>query len=69
MFFVLGTTLLAMFQQVVFQWSWFGSDQNNLLFFFGAIIFVFAIWIALTAFKALSEERKNPIDSDKTGLG
>ncbi len=69
MFFVLGTTLLAMFQQVVFQWSWFGSEQNNLLFVFGAIIFVFAIWIALTAFKALSEERKNPIDSDKTGLG
>src|SRR5699024_6103782 len=69
MFFVLGTTLIALFQQVTLQWSWIGSERNDLLFFFGAIIFVFAIWIALTAFAALSEERKNTLDSDKTGLG
>lgn len=62
MFFVLGTTLIALFQQLAFQWSWFGSEQNNLLFVFGSIIFVFAIWISLTAFKALTEERKNTID-------
>jgi len=62
MFFVLGTTLIALFQQVAFQWSWIGSERNDLLFFFGAIIFVFAIWIALTAFAALSEERKNTLD-------
>src|SRR5699024_10922282 len=48
MFFVLGTTLIALFQQVIFQWSMFGSEKNNLLFIFGAIIFVFAIWVSLT---------------------
>lgn len=57
MFFVLGTTLLAMFQQVVFEWSLIGSNQNNLLFIFGAIIFVFAIWISLTAFAALTKDK------------
>src|SRR5690625_4490255 len=65
LFFVLGTTLIAMFQQVALQWSWFGPEQNNLLFILGAIIFVFAIWIALTAFKALSEDKGEPIDQDK----
>ena len=65
MFFVLGTTLLAMFQQVVFKWSWFGSEQNNLLFVFGAIIFVFAIWIALTAFAALTKNANDTIKEDE----
>lgn len=58
MFFVLGTTLLAMFQQVIFEWSIIGTGQNNLLFVFGAIIFVFAIWICLTAFAALTKDEK-----------
>lgn len=61
MFFVLGTTLLAMFQQVVFQWAWFGSNRNDLLFVFGAIIFIFAIWISITAFTALTKG-KNRIE-------
>jgi carbon starvation protein len=54
MVFVMFMTLWAMFQQVIFQWSWFGNDSNLLLFIFGAVIFVFAIWIMLTAFSALS---------------
>lgn len=65
MIFVLATTLYAMFQQVVLQWSWFGPDQNNLLFVLGAIIFVFAVWIALTAFKALTEHRDDISDYDE----
>lgn len=54
MVFLMFMTLYAMFQQVFFQWSWFGNDTNMLLFVFGAIIFVFAIWIMLTAISALS---------------
>src|SRR5699024_7433327 len=58
MFVVLGTTLIALFQQVAFQWSIFGSEKNNLFFIFGAIIFVFAIWVALTAFSALTKSNQ-----------
>lgn len=56
MIFILFMTLIAMFQQVVFEWSWFGSSSNMLLFVFGAIIFVFAIWIILTAFSTLTKK-------------
>src|SRR5699024_253118 len=62
MIFVMFMTLYAMFQQVVFEWSWIGDDSNTLLFVLGAIIFVFAVWIALTAFSALSGKIDNPID-------
>src|SRR5690625_5144456 len=65
MLFVLATTLIAMFQQVVLQWSWFGPVQNNLLFVLGAIIFVFAVWIALTAMKELKEMHDENIDYDE----
>lgn len=65
MVFVMIVTLWAMFQQVILQWSWFGSDPSTLLFVLGAIIFVFAIWIILTAFKTLSSSRDNPIDTGK----
>ena len=64
MFFVLGTTLYAMFQQVVLQWSWFGSNQNNLLFVFGAIIFVFGIWISITALSTLTRDKELPLKDD-----
>lgn len=64
MFFVLATTLYAMFQQVALQWSWFGSDQNNLLFIFGAIIFVFAIWISITALSVLTKDKGVPSQED-----
>lgn len=66
MFFVLGTTMIALGQQVLQQWAWYGSNPDTLLFVFGAIIFVFAIWIVLTAFKALTENKNNTIDQDKT---
>ncbi|HLR68049.1 carbon starvation CstA family protein [Virgibacillus alimentarius] len=62
MIFVMFMTLYAMFQQVVFEWSWIGDDSNTLLFVLGAIIFVFAVWIVLTAFSALSGKIDNPID-------
>lgn len=55
MIFLMFMTLYAMFQQVVFEWSWFGSDTEWILFIFGAIIFVFAIWIVLTSFKIMTQ--------------
>lgn len=63
MIFVMFMTLYAMFQQVVFEWSWIGNDSNTLLFILGAIIFVFAIWIVLTAFTALGG-KAGPADKD-----
>ncbi|WP_099157875.1 carbon starvation CstA family protein [Virgibacillus ndiopensis] len=62
MIFLMFMTLYAMFQQVLFEWSWFGSNSNTLLFVFGAIIFVFAIWIILTAFTALTSKMDKNID-------
>src|SRR5699024_10791774 len=53
MFFVLGTTFIALFQHVIFPWPMFGSEKNNLLFIFGAIIFVFVICVSFTVFSAL----------------
>src|SRR5690625_657908 len=64
MFFVLGTTLYSMFQQVALQWSWFGPEQNNLLFVLGAIIFVFAIWISITALSTLTKDKELPLEDD-----
>ncbi|MUK90269.1 carbon starvation protein A [Ornithinibacillus sp. L9] len=64
MIFLMFMTLWAMFQQVVFQWSWFGNDSNTLLFVLGAIIFVFAAWIVLTAFQALAGKFDPPIDHE-----
>ncbi|MBM7572181.1 carbon starvation protein A [Aquibacillus albus] len=57
MVFLLFMTLIAMFNQVLFQWSWFGTNSNSLLFFLGAIIFGFAVWIILTAISALSNNQ------------
>ncbi|WP_337020475.1 carbon starvation protein A, partial [Oceanobacillus massiliensis] len=65
MIFLMFMTLYAMFQQVIFEWSWFGSNSNTLLFVLGAIIFVFAIWIALTAFSTLTKKYNDPMDNDK----
>lgn len=64
MVFLMFMTLWAMFQQVVFQWSWWGSESSTLLFVFGAIIFVFAVWIILTAFTALTGKMDQDIDTD-----
>ena len=65
MIFLMFMTLYAMFQQVIFEWSWFGNNSNTLLFVLGAIIFVFAIWIGLTAFSALTKKYDEPLDKDK----
>ncbi|OZU90512.1 carbon starvation protein A [Virgibacillus indicus] len=65
MIFVLFMTLIAMFQQVIFEWSWFGSESNMLLFVLGAITFVFAVWIILTAFGALTKNFDGPIKEDE----
>lgn len=58
MVFLLVMTVWAMVQQVVFEWSGLGAtDMNLLLFVFGAIILVFALWITLTAMVELSKRR------------
>jgi carbon starvation protein len=61
MIFLMVMTLYAMFQQVAFEWSWMGSAPNTLLFILGAIIFIFAIWIIITAFSVLREDHERPL--------
>ncbi len=65
MIFLMFMTLYAMFQQVLFEWSWFGSNTNMLLFVLGAVVFVFAVWITLTAFSALREKPNATIKRDE----
>src|SRR5699024_3382025 len=62
MFFVLAVPLMALFQQVALDWSWQGSDISYRLFILGAIIFVFAIWIAITALSTLAKEKPNKLE-------
>ncbi|CDO02425.1 carbon starvation protein A [Oceanobacillus picturae] len=64
MIFLMFMTLYAMFQQVVFEWSWAGNDANTLLFVLGAIIFVFAVWIILTAFNVLTKPIINSTEEE-----
>lgn len=64
MVFLMFMTLWAMFQQVFLQWAWYNDQPNTLLFVFGAIIFVFTIWIILTAAQALMS-KSNPGFSDE----
>ncbi len=50
MIFLLFVTVWAMVEHVFFEWSGAGeADANLLLFFFGAVILGFAIWILLEA--------------------
>ncbi|MFC2947403.1 carbon starvation CstA family protein [Virgibacillus sediminis] len=65
MIFLMFMTLYAMFQQVIFQWSWWGSDSNMLLFVLGAIIFGFTLWIIVTAFSALTGKFDEEMDEEK----
>lgn len=64
MFFLMFMTMYAMFQQVIFEWSWFGTEPSVLLFVLGAIIFVFAVWIVLTAFTILTGRMDQEDDLD-----
>lgn len=56
MIFLMFMTLWAMFQQVFLQWAWYAAAPNMLLFIFGAIIFVFALWIIITAIQVLASK-------------
>ncbi len=62
MVFVMFMTLYAMIQQVLFEWSWMGSAPNTLLFIFGAIILIFALWIIITAFSVLTKKEENSLE-------
>ncbi|MFD2531171.1 carbon starvation CstA family protein [Gracilimonas halophila] len=58
MVFLMIMTLWAMVEQVVFDWSgWGTNDKNMLLFVFGAIILGFTIWIILEAVSLMRKEK------------
>ncbi|HLR80378.1 MAG TPA: carbon starvation protein A [Bacillota bacterium] len=65
MIFLMFVTLYALFKQVIYSWSWFGTETNLLLFIFGAIIFVFALWITLTAFLTMTQQKVDAVDDFK----
>ncbi|MCZ6673116.1 MAG: carbon starvation protein A [Verrucomicrobia bacterium] len=59
--FLLCMALWAMIKQVVFEWSGLGqSDAKLLLFFLGAIILGFAIWILVEAVSLLLKAEQKP---------
>lgn len=59
MVFLMIMTLWAMTEQVIFDWSgWGTNDSNMLLFIFGAIILGFTIWIILEAIVLVRNESK-----------
>lgn len=64
MIFLLFMTLWAMTQQVFGEWNVFnGSDPNALLFTFGSIIWLFALWILIEAV-ILFLKKDNQLTSD-----
>ncbi|MRG85675.1 carbon starvation CstA family protein [Salinibacillus xinjiangensis] len=65
MVFLMFMTLWAMADQVIFEWSGMGdADANMLLFVFGAIILVFALWIILTAISVLGKKDDQNISNE-----
>ncbi|AXF57600.1 carbon starvation protein A [Salicibibacter kimchii] len=64
MVFLLAMTLLAMFSQVWFEWAWYGSDSNFLLFTLGAIILIFAVWICLEAYLLFKNDKTKALEDD-----
>lgn len=60
MVFILFMTLWAMAQQVIFQWSPYAETGTNLLLFgFGSLILVFALWIIIVAISELTKGKKD----------
>lgn len=54
MIFLLFVTIWAMVEHVFFEWSGFGETGSNLLLFsFGSVIMVFAVWILLEAIRIM----------------
>lgn len=64
MIFLMFMTLWAMFQQVFLQWAWYADQANMLLFVFGSIIFVFALWISLTAVQVLITNKTGTLEDE-----
>ncbi|MFG6147143.1 carbon starvation CstA family protein [Halobacillus sp. B23F22_1] len=62
MAFLMFMTLYAMFLQVMTEWAPWANQSDWLLFTFGAIIFVFALWIMFTAASALMGSNKDRIE-------
>ncbi|HET7628850.1 MAG TPA: carbon starvation protein A [Bacillales bacterium] len=59
MIFLLFMTVWAMIQQVFFQWMGTGgADFQPLLFIFGVIILVFALWVIVEAIAVFSNKTK-----------
>ncbi|WP_226641731.1 carbon starvation protein A [Mesobacillus subterraneus] len=65
MVFVFFMTLWAMIQQVIFQWSGYGSGELNMLLFgIGGLILIFVFWIILEAISAFSKNNPPPIGKE-----
>ncbi|RKQ37308.1 carbon starvation protein A [Oceanobacillus halophilus] len=67
MIFLMIMTMVALFQQVFLEWAWWGTGSNTLLFVLGAIIFVFAFWIALTSYSVITGKFDDEINKNKVG--
>ncbi|WP_102262789.1 carbon starvation CstA family protein [Mesobacillus jeotgali] len=65
MVFVFFMTLWAMIQQVVFQWSGYGSGELNMLLFgIGGLILIFVFWIIIEAISAFSRNNPPPLSKE-----
>jgi carbon starvation protein len=65
MVFVFFMTLWAMIQQVVFQWSGYGSGELNMLLFgIGGLILIFVFWIIIEAIAAFSRNNQPPLSKE-----
>ncbi|MFC7319540.1 carbon starvation protein A [Halobacillus campisalis] len=62
MAFLMFMTLYAMILQVLTQWAPWAEQSDWLLFSFGAIVLVFALWILFTAFSAIFKSDKDRIE-------
>ncbi|ESU33669.1 carbon starvation protein CstA [Bacillus sp. 17376] len=65
MVFVFFMTLWAMIQQVVFQWSGYGSGELNMLLFgIGGLILIFVFWIIIEAIAAFGRNNPPPLSKE-----